>query len=170
MRARRHVAVAAAALLLLGACDRSVDEEQTVPEEPEAPDLGERPDIAAMMGDDLGEPPDDLVVDDIVLGEGDQAQPGDTVSVQYVGVAWSTQEEFDASWDRGQPFSFTLGEGRVIEGWDRGVEGMQVGGRRSLTIPPELAYGERGVGGVIAPGETLVFVVDLLEVQPGAGG
>jgi peptidylprolyl isomerase len=170
MRARRHLAAAAAALLLLGACDRAADEEQTVPEETETPDLAERPEVAAAMGDDLGDPPDDLVVDDIVVGDGDEVEPGDTVTVQYVGVAWSTQEEFDASWDRGQPFTFTLGEGRVIEGWDRGVEGMQVGGRRSLTIPPELGYGERGVDGVIAPGETLVFVVDLVDVERGGGG
>jgi peptidylprolyl isomerase len=170
MRARRHVAAAAAAVLLLGACDRTTDEEQTVPEEPEAPDLAERPDVAATMGDDLGDPPDELVVDDIVVGEGDEVGPGDTVTVQYVGVSWSTQEEFDASWDRGQPFTFTIGEGRVIEGWERGVEGMQVGGRRSLTIPPALGYGERGVDGVIAPGETLVFVVDLVDVEPGGGG
>jgi peptidylprolyl isomerase len=170
MRARRHLAAAAAALLLLGACDRATDEEQTVPEEPETPDLAERPDVAATLGDDLGEPPDELVVDDIVVGEGDEVGPGDTVTVQYVGVSWSTREEFDASWDRGQPFTFTIGEGRVIEGWERGVQGMQVGGRRSLTIPPELGYGERGVDGVIAPGETLVFVVDLVEVEPGGGG
>jgi peptidylprolyl isomerase len=170
MRARRQLTAAAAALLLLGACDRAADEEQTVPEETETPDLAERPEVAAAMGDDLGDPPDDLVVDDIVVGEGDEVEPGDTVTVQYVGVAWSTQEEFDASWDRGQPFTFTLGEGRVIEGWDRGVQGMRVGGRRSLTIPPELGYGERGVDGVIAPGETLVFVVDLVDVERGGGG
>jgi peptidylprolyl isomerase len=170
MRARRQLTAAAAALLLLGACDRAADEEQTVPEEPETPDLAERPEVAAAMGDDLGDPPDDLVLDDIVVGDGDAVEPGDTVTVQYVGVAWSTQEEFDASWDRGQPFTFTLGEGRVIEGWDRGVQGMRVGGRRSLTIPPELGYGERGVDGVIAPGETLVFVVDLVDVEPGGGG
>jgi peptidylprolyl isomerase len=170
MRARRQLTAAVAALLLLGACDRAADEEQTVPEETETPDLAERPEVAAAMGDDLGDPPDDLVVDDIVVGEGDEVEPGDTVTVQYVGVAWSTQEEFDASWDRGQPFTFTLGEGRVIEGWDRGVQGMRVGGRRSLTIPPELGYGERGVDGVIAPGETLVFVVDLVDVERGGGG
>jgi peptidylprolyl isomerase len=85
--------------------------------------------------------------------------------MQYVGVAWSTGEQFDASWDRGQPFSFGLGQGMVISGWDQGVAGMKVGGRRRLTIPPELGYGSRGAGGVIKGGETLVFVVDLLGVR-----
>jgi len=87
------------------------------------------------------------------------------VDVHYVGVAWSTGEQFDASWDRGETFSFGLGQGQVIQGWDQGVAGMKVGGRRRMTVPPGLAYGERGAGGVIAPGETLVFVVDLLGVR-----
>jgi peptidylprolyl isomerase len=111
-----------------------------------------------------GAPPTDLVVEDITAGDGRQANPGDVVSVHYVGVAHSTGEEFDASWDRGRAFVFELGAGQVIRGWDEGVQGMQVGGRRRLTIPPDLAYGERGAGGVIGPGETLVFVVDLLDV------
>jgi peptidylprolyl isomerase len=165
MRQVRGVATVAAALLLLGACDGTDEEEQSVPEEAVAPDLGERPDVAAALGEDPGEPPAELVIEDTVPGDGEEARAGDIVSVHYVGVAWSTQEEFDASWDRGQPLEFPLGQGRVIEGWDRGVEGMRVGGRRTLTIPPELAYGDRGVEGVIAPGETLVFVVDLLELE-----
>jgi peptidylprolyl isomerase len=111
------------------------------------------------------EPPEQLELDDLVVGEGEEAVPGRLVDVHYVGVAWSTGEQFDASWDRGDTFSFGLGEGRVIKGWDQGVAGMKVGGRRRLTIPPGLAYGDRGAGGAIAPGETLVFVVDLLGVR-----
>ena len=111
-----------------------------------------------------GTAPDDLVVEDITVGDGDEAQAGHTVSVHYVGVAHSTGEEFDASWNRGQAFQFPLGAGRVIAGWDRGVQGMKVGGRRRLVIPPQLGYGQRGAGGAIKPGETLIFVVDLLGV------
>jgi peptidylprolyl isomerase len=112
-----------------------------------------------------GDPPADLVVKDIVKGKGPKAKAGDTLTMQYVGVSWSTGEQFDASWDRGDPFTFGLGQGRVIKGWDQGVAGMKVGGRRRLTIPPGLAYGDRGAGSAIAPGETLVFVVDLLSVR-----
>jgi peptidylprolyl isomerase len=104
-------------------------------------------------------------MEDLVVGTGVEATAGKTVDVQYVGVAWSTQQQFDASWDRGSPFSFPLGAGRVIKGWDQGVAGMKVGGRRRLTIPARLAYGDRGAGGAIKPGETLVFVVDLLKVS-----
>jgi peptidylprolyl isomerase len=111
-----------------------------------------------------GAPPADLLVEDVTVGEGAEAVPGHTVTVHYVGVAHSTGEEFDASWNRGTPFRFPLGGGRVIAGWDRGVAGMRVGGRRRLVIPPHLGYGDRGAGGVIAAGETLVFVVDLLDV------
>ncbi|GEL19495.1 FKBP-type peptidyl-prolyl cis-trans isomerase [Pseudonocardia asaccharolytica] len=112
-----------------------------------------------------GPAPTDLVTEDIQLGDGVEATPGSTVSVHYVGVAHSTGEEFDASWNRGQPLQFPLGAGRVIAGWDRGVSGMRVGGRRRLVIPPQLGYGDRGAGGVIKGGETLIFVVDLLDVQ-----
>jgi peptidylprolyl isomerase len=111
------------------------------------------------------EPPTDLVVTDLSVGEGAEATSGSTVSVHYVGVAHSTGEEFDASYNRGAPLQFRLGIGQVISGWDQGVQGMKVGGRRQLVIPPHLAYGDRGAGGVIKPGETLVFVVDLLEVS-----
>jgi peptidylprolyl isomerase len=107
-------------------------------------------------------PPADLVIEDLVVGEGDVAALGQQVSVHYVGVAWSTGSQFDASWDRGEPFAFGLGEGQVIAGWDQGVVGMRIGGRRRLSIPPHLGYGSRGAGGVIKGGETLVFVVDLL--------
>ncbi|WP_213450287.1 FKBP-type peptidyl-prolyl cis-trans isomerase [Rhizomonospora bruguierae] len=111
-----------------------------------------------------GAPPADLVVEDLTVGDGATAEPGQTATVHYVGVSHSTGRQFDASWDRGEPLSFALGRGQVITGWDRGVQGMKVGGRRKLTIPPHLGYGDRGAGGVIAPGETLVFVVDLLDV------
>ncbi|HWC28432.1 MAG TPA: FKBP-type peptidyl-prolyl cis-trans isomerase [Solirubrobacteraceae bacterium] len=112
-----------------------------------------------------GDPPSKLVTDDVVVGRGRAAKAGDTVVVHYVGALWSTGEQFDASWDRGRPFSLTLGRGDVIPGWDRGIEGMKVGGRRTLIIPPELAYGAQGQG-PIGPDETLIFVVDLLNVTP----
>jgi peptidylprolyl isomerase len=112
-----------------------------------------------------GAPPRKLDTDDIVKGKGRAAKAGDSVVVQYVGVAFSTGNEFDASWDAGQPFAFPLGGGQVIEGWDRGIVGMKVGGRRQLTIPPELAYGAAGSPPAIGPNETLVFVVDLLEIR-----
>ena len=108
--------------------------------------------------------PTELIIDDIFVGSGDEATPGRSVSVHYVGVAWSDGNQFDASWDRDEPFDFRLGAGQVIAGWDNGVAGMKVGGRRRLTIPPELGYGSQGAGGVIKGGETLVFVVDLLNV------
>ena len=111
-----------------------------------------------------GPAPADLLVEDITPGGGLEATPGRTVEVHYVGVAHSTGEEFDASWNRGQPLDFRLGAGQVIAGWDAGIAGMRVGGRRKLVIPPHLAYGDRGAGGVIAPGETLIFVVDLVDV------
>ena len=112
-----------------------------------------------------GSPPADLVVEDITLGDGDEAKPGQQVSVHYVGVAHSSGEEFDASWNRGEPLEFRLGVGMVIAGWDQGIEGMKVGGRRRLTIPPHLGYGDRGAGAAIKPGETLIFVVDLTDVR-----
>ncbi len=111
------------------------------------------------------DPPAELVIEDLEVGDGDEARPGQEVSVHYVGVAWSTGRQFDASWDRGETFEFGLGAGQVIAGWDQGVAGMRVGGRRRLTIPPQLGYGARGAGGVIKGGETLVFVVDLLGVR-----
>jgi peptidylprolyl isomerase len=111
------------------------------------------------------EPPADLVITEVTEGDGDLAEAGKVVSVHYVGVAHSTGEEFDASYNRGQPLQFQLGVGQVISGWDTGVQGMKVGGRRQLVIPPHLGYGDRGAGGVIKPGETLIFVVDLLEVR-----
>jgi len=109
-------------------------------------------------------PPTDLVIKDITEGDGDEAVAGKTVTVHYVGVALSSGEEFDASYNRGAPFQFPLGAGRVIAGWDQGVQGMKVGGRRQLVIPPHLGYGNRDLG-VIKPNETLIFVVDLLGVS-----
>ena len=112
-----------------------------------------------------GDIPFDLGIDDVVVGDGDEATPGKTVTVHYVGVAFRSGEEFDASWNRGEPFQFKLGKGQVIAGWDQGVTGMKVGGRRKLTIPSAMGYGARGAGGVIQPHEPLVFVVDLLGVE-----
>ncbi|MBO2452386.1 FKBP-type peptidyl-prolyl cis-trans isomerase [Actinomadura barringtoniae] len=112
-----------------------------------------------------GTPPQYLDITDISVGDGPEATKGSTVSVHYVGVSFSTGEEFDASWNRGSAFDFPLGGGRVIKGWDMGVEGMKVGGRRKLVIPPHLAYGDRSPSPAIKPGETLIFVVDLLGVS-----
>ena len=123
--------------------------------------MSEKPEVTIPEG----EAPTELQIDDLVVGEGDEAVIGKRVIVHYVGVAWSTGKEFDASWNRGDTFDFRLGAREVIEGWDRGVKGMKVGGRRTLTIPPDLGYGSRGAGGVIKGGETLVFVVDLVAVR-----
>jgi peptidylprolyl isomerase len=112
-----------------------------------------------------GPAPTKLVVKEIEAGSGEEAKAGDEVTVQYVGVDYKDGEEFDSSWSREEPFTFTLGEGQVIPGWDQGVAGMKVGGRRELIIPPELAYGKAGSPPAIGPNETLVFVIDLLEVN-----
>jgi peptidylprolyl isomerase len=122
-------------------------------------DLGAKPEVPQPDGT----PPGELVTDDVVVGEGAAAKPGDHVTVHYVGVSFSSGAQFDSSWDRGAPFDFPLGAGRVIQGWDYGVTGMREGGRRTLVIPPSLGYGERGIG-PIAANETLVFVVDLVKV------
>ncbi len=110
------------------------------------------------------DPPAELVLEDLQVGTGPEAVPGKQVAVDYVGVAWSTGAEFDNSYDRGQPLVFGLGAGQVISGWDQGIAGMKVGGRRRITIPAHLGYGDRGAAGVIKPGETLVFVCDLVGV------
>lgn len=122
----------------------------------------EKPEVLVQSG----QPPSyQLEVEDVTVGAGEEAISGRIVEVHYVGVSWKTGQEFDASWDRGATFKFKLGKGQVIAGWDRGVAGMKVGGRRRLTVPPDLAYGKRGAGAVIAPDETLVFVVDLIGVR-----
>jgi peptidylprolyl isomerase len=122
--------------------------------------LGEKPKITVPGGD----PPTKLVIKDIKKGTGPKASAGQTVTVQYDGVLWKDGTQFDASWDHGQPFSFPLGQGQVIPGWDQGVAGMRKGGRRVLTIPPDLAYGAQGSPPAIGPNETLVFVVDMENI------
>jgi peptidylprolyl isomerase len=126
-------------------------------------DLEQKPAIPKPQGN----PPAELESEDIVKGDGRAAREGDNVTVQYVGVNFSNGQEFDASWNTGQPFTFTLGAGTVIPGWDEGVQGMRVGGRRKLTIPPDKAYGPQGSPPVIGPNETLVFVIDLEQVERG---
>lgn len=121
----------------------------------------EKPDIE-FPGQDA---PTELVIEDLIEGSGREAKTGDTVSTHYVGVAFSTGEEFDASWNRGTPLDFRVGVGQVIQGWDQGLLGMKVGGRRRLEIPSELAYGAQGAGSAIAPHESLIFIVDLLGVR-----
>ena len=123
-------------------------------------DLKKKPEIARPSG----EPPTELYQRDIVKGKGKAAKTGDSVSVQYVGVKFSDGAQFDASWDRDEPFEFQLGQQAVIAGWDEGVVGMQAGGRRLLVIPPEQAYGAQGQGD-IGPNETLLFVVDLEKIS-----
>ena len=126
-----------------------------------ATDLSKKPKVTVPSG----APPKQLEEVEVVEGDGAEAESGDEVTVQYVGVGYKSKEQFDASWDRNEPFSFTLGAGAVIPGWDEGVEGMKVGGRRELTIPPELAYGPSGSPPLIGPNETLIFVIDLLAVK-----
>ncbi len=121
----------------------------------------EKPEVDVPAGQS---PSYQLELEDLVVGDGEEAVAGRVVEVHYVGVSWSTGRQFDASWDRGSTFKFGLGRGQVIPGWDQGVAGMRVGGRRRITIPPMLAYGQRGAGGAIGPNETLVFVVDLVGV------
>lgn len=124
--------------------------------------MSEKPHVYVPAGE---APPAELVIEDIEVGTGEEAKSGHNVEVHYAGNAWSTRQQFDASWDRGETFSFRLGAGQVIGGWDQGVVGMKIGGRRRIVIPPELGYGSRGAGGVIKPNETLVFVVDLIGLS-----
>jgi peptidylprolyl isomerase len=124
-------------------------------------DMDSKPTVEIPAGD----PPTDLQIEDLEVGDGDEAKAGNDVLVHYVGVAWSDGKQFDSSWDRGDDFAFTLGRGQVIKGWDDGVAGLRVGGRRRITIPPAMGYGAQGAGGVIKGGETLVFVVDLNGVM-----
>jgi peptidylprolyl isomerase len=165
VRTRHQIAAAAAALILgLAGCGDD-DDEPAGTGTTEAADSGpvnlkKKPVIEVPDG----EPPAGLEIKDLKVGDGATAKSGDTVTVQYVGVSYSTGQQFDASWDGAGPFSFTIDGGDVIPGWDQGVAGMKVGGRRQLTIPPELGYGEAGSPPDIAPNETLIFVVDLLNV------
>jgi peptidylprolyl isomerase len=126
-------------------------------------DMGKKPTITF---DDGASKPAGLQVTDVVEGSGPAAKNGDSVSVQYVGVSWSTRQQFDASWDRGAPFTVApLGQARVIDGWNQGLVGAKAGGRRLIVIPPDLGYGAQGAGGVIGPNETLVFVVDVVSIN-----
>ena len=169
---RPILAIALAAVLFAAGCGE--DEEQPAaaptPAATETPAPTETPEAAPeatkpRVPKPTGKPPERLVTKDLREGDGPAATAGQTVQVHYVGVSFKTGEQFDASWDRGEPFAFQLGAGMVIPGWDQGVEGMKVGGRRRLVIPPELAYGPQGQPPDIGPNETLVFVVDLLAVQ-----
>ena len=159
-------------ILIIGAClallvagcgsddsttSSSSGEETSNSQQAEAPEKKTKPKVAKPSG----APPKKLVTDELEEGSGPEAKSGDTVTVQYVGVNYKTGKEFDSSWSRSEPFSFTLGAGEVIPGWDQGIEGMKVGGRRELVIPPELGYGSAGAPPAIPPNETLVFVVDL---------
>ncbi|MHA4773103.1 FKBP-type peptidyl-prolyl cis-trans isomerase [Streptomyces sp. MSC1_001] len=117
-----------------------------------------------VVGIPEGGAPSELTIRDLVVGDGAEAKPGMVVRVHYVGVTFESGQEFDASWDRGQPFKFAVGGGRVIKGWDRGVRGMKVGGRREIIVPPRLGYGKQSPSPLIPAGSTLVFVVDLLSV------
>jgi peptidylprolyl isomerase len=159
--------VAVSAALAVAGCGD--DDSSSDPAKPEGTTAAESSGDASNRGKPEvtvpgGAPPKQLEETDLIEGTGAEAKSGSKVTVQYVGVGFDSGEEFDASWNRGEPFSFTLGAGEVIPGWDQGVEGMKVGGQRELVIPPELAYGEAGAPPAIGPNETLVFVIDLLEV------
>ena len=184
MPSLRHLLLAllAAMSLALAACgdddDESASEPATATEtslaetaaaEPASEEISTNLDEKPAIAQPSGKPPAELETDDVVKGKGATAKKGDNVSVQYVGVNFSNGAEFDASWNRGEPFEFTLGAGQVIPGWDEGVAGMKEGGRRKLVIPPDMGYGEAGSPPTIPPNETLVFVVDLVKVTKGTG-
>jgi FKBP-type peptidyl-prolyl cis-trans isomerase len=174
----RIVSVALVGALTLAACgsdggDDSVaaedsrgDEAEASEEDPASEDTEDTADAGAKPVVEIpaGEAPEGLEIIDLVEGEGAEAAAGDLVTAHYVGVLHDDGTEFDSSWDRGQPFEFQLGGGQVIVGWDEGIEGMKVGGRRMLVIPSDLAYGEAGSGGTIGPDAALVFVVDLVDL------
>jgi peptidylprolyl isomerase len=169
LKARRALAAAALSALLLAGCGSSSEKPAAKPKATStaapaatsapAKDTSQKPVIKVPKR----KAPKKLVVKDLVTGKGAAAKAGDTISVQYVGVNYADGKQFDASWDRGQPFQFQLGAGMVIPGWDKGIAGMKVGGRRELIIPPKLAYGPAG-SGPIGPNETLIFVVDLQQI------
>jgi peptidylprolyl isomerase len=164
----RTLIALALALALLAGCGSSGKESAASPTPkpkptatPDNTDLSKKPKVT--VPDAL--PPAKLQIVDIVKGKGPPAKKGDTVTVQYVGLTWSTSVEFDASWDRGQPFTFPLGQGKVIPGWDQGIPGMRKGGRRQLTIPANLAYGAQGSPPQIGPNECLRFIVDMVKIK-----
>jgi peptidylprolyl isomerase len=169
----RRCAAALAVTALLAGCGSSTEKPAAKPKAAATAQATATPTPAASGMKDTaqkpvipkptGKPPTKLVVKDIVKGTGPAAKAGDTISVQYVGDSFSNGRQFDASWDRGQPFQFQLGAGMVIPGWDKGIAGMKAGGRRELIIPPKLAYGPAG-SGPIGPNETLIFVVDLQQI------
>lgn len=165
MRRRTMLSVlsALAAGTTLAACggDASSDDASSDEAPTAVPDSRKAPTVEVPEG----EPPTELKIEDEIVGGGAEAKKGSTLKVHYVGVAWSTGDEFDSSWKRGEPLEFQVGAGMVIEGWDEGLKGMKVGGRRRITIPPEMAYGSQGAGGVIGPDETLIFVCDLVSVE-----
>ena len=152
--------VAVAVLLVLAGChdgDAGAPEGEG-PGASDPVDVTSRPEVEPVEG----APPDTLTVEDLVEGDGEEVAEGDVLTVHYLGMTWGGSE-FASSWERGQPLTYTHGEGRWVEGWEQGIDGMRVGGRRRIVVPPELGYGQRGAPGV-PPGETLVFVVDLLDV------
>jgi len=157
------LALACAALLAVAGCGDSDSEEPASTSTPEAASTPEATKPAVSVP--KGKAPKKLVIKDLKVGSGAVAERGKQVSVQYVGVSFVNGRQFDSSWERGEPFTFQLGAGAVIPGWDEGVAGMKVGGRRQLVIPPDLAYGPQGSPPAIGPNETLVFVIDLLDVQ-----
>ncbi|MEX2561914.1 MAG: FKBP-type peptidyl-prolyl cis-trans isomerase [Nitriliruptoraceae bacterium] len=164
----RLVVALAVAVVVVG-CARSGGDDASDIEVTQPSDIAGKPDVVAMLPEDRDEPASALVIEDVVVGDGEVAAgEGDVLTVHYVGVEWTSGAQFDASWDRGAPFQFELGAGRVIAGWDIGLDGVREGGRRLLIIPPDMAYGDRGSGDRIAPGATLVFVVDVVSVDPGS--
>ena len=154
------LALACTALVVAG-CGSDSEEPASSTPDPASTPAATKPEITVPKG----KAPKKLIVKDIKVGSGPVAEAGKNVQVQYVGISYANGRQFDASWDRGEPFGFQLGAGQVIPGWDQGVEGMKVGGRRQLVIPPDLAYGKQGSPPAIGPNETLVFVVDLLGVE-----
>ncbi len=146
---------------MAGATSSSGSTESGESAEPANTDLSKKPVVVVPKGVS----PKTFAYKDIVEGSGPVAKSGDKVSVQYVGVGFDTEKEFDSSWSRNEPFPFTLGAGAVIKGWDKGVEGMKVGGRRELLLPANLAYGPAGSPPSIGPNETLIFIIDLLEIE-----
>jgi peptidylprolyl isomerase len=168
LRHPARISLLVGAALALAACASDAGDEPASgePAAPATSDAMTAPDALAILDSlypERGEPPVELVITDLTEGDGAVATAGRSAVVQYWGLRWSDAGTFDSSWSRGQPFTFALGAGQVITGWDVGVDGMRVGGRRVLVIPPGLAYGDRGAGNVIGPGETLVFIVDLVD-------